>query len=450
VSALLDVLYLLAACIASPWIAYRLIARGDWRGLSARFGTGLGDQMTGSIWLHGSSAGEIALLVPLVRLLDESGVGDRLVISAYSATGIAAARRTFPNRRVIVFPFDLSSVVGRVFNRLDPRLIVIVESEFWPNFLRAARYRRIPVAVINGKISERSCRFYARTRFIPRLLRQLSLIALQTEGYEQRMRALGVDQQRMHVTGNMKYDLAYLPQDSGRARMLREQLGFRPNDAVVIGGSVHENEDAALISAFKELLVDHPQLGLVIVPRYPTDARRIEQLAAAAGFSAVRKTAIDLGKNPAPGRSSVIIVDTVGELRELYGIADIAFVGGSLFYRSSNKGGHNLMEPAVQGIPVVFGSYHYSFRDTARELIDAQAGFEASDENALTGILRRLLDDEALRHASGRRAVEVIRAGRGATRRNFELLLPIIDAAGLRLPGSELSPTMPPALGDRD
>lgn len=449
-SLLLDFVYLLAALIASPWVAYRLIARGDWRGLSARLGAGVDVQLTGSIWLHGSSAGEIALLVPLVRLLDESKVGSSLVISAYSATGIAAARKTFPDRNVIVFPFDLSFVVRRVLERLDPRLIVIVESEYWPNFLLAARRRQIPVAVINGKVSERSRRFYAATRVIPMLLRQLNLIVLQTDGYKRRISALGVSQERLRVTGNMKYDLAHLPEDSGRAQRLREQLGYRPDDLVIIGGSVHEKEDAALIRAFKELLTHHPQLGLVLVPRYPTDARRVEQLAAAAGFPAVSKTAIDRGVRDAPGRSSILVVDTVGELRSLYGIADIAFVGGSLFYRSSNKGGHNLMEPAIYGIPVVFGPYHYSFQDTARELIDAHAGFEAGDAAALTDILRRLLDDESLRHASGRRAAEVILAGQGATQKNFELLMPLIAAAGLRLPASELSPTMPPALSDVD
>lgn len=449
-SVLLDFVYLLAALLASPWIAYRLITRGDWRGLSARFGAGLGPQLSGSIWLHGSSAGEIALLVPLVRLLDESKVSHPVVISAYSATGIAAARRTFPDRNVIVFPFDLSFVVRHLLRRLDPRLIVIVESEYWPNFLRAARRRKIPVAVINGKISERSQRLYARTGFVPMLLRQLSLIALQTDAYEQRMRALGVSRELMRVTGNMKYDLARLPEASGRAQLLREQLGYRTNDSLIIGGSVHEREDAALISAFRQLRSDHPRLGLVLVPRYPTDARRIELLAVSAGFSVVRKTAIDRGECAAPGRSSILVVDTIGELRGLYGIADIAFVGGSLFYRGSNKGGHNMMEPAVYGIPVVFGAFNYSFQDTARELVDAGAGFEVRDVDALTDMLRRLLDDESLRNSSGQRAAEVISAGQGATQKNFELLMPLIDAAGLRLPASSLSPTMPPALNDAE
>lgn len=448
VSVLLDLFYLVAAVVASPWIAYRLISRGDWRGLAERFGSGLGAQLRGSIWLHGSSAGEVALLAPLVRLLENSQIENPLVISAYSATGIAAARRSFPGHRVVVFPFDLSFIVRRAFRCLDPRLVVIVESEYWPNFLRAAHARGIPVAVVNAKMSERSRRFYARTRLVPALLRELDLFAVQSSTHADRIRALGVPPARVLVTGNMKYDLAHGPSNGHRSRSVREQLGFDPDDVVIIGGSVHDREDAVLLEAYQTLRTGRDRVRLVIVPRYPRDAGHVAQLVRNAGFAAVRKTEIDRSELAPPGISGVLIVDTVGELRELYGIADIAFVGGSLFYRGSNKGGHNLMEPAVCGIPVVFGPHNYSFRDTAQQLVDAQAGFEVGDGNALTQVLGSLVDDEALRHASGRRAAQVIVAGQGATRRNFELLMPLIRAADPRLPAPGLGPTMPPALSD--
>lgn len=449
-SVLLDLVYFLAAIVASPWIVYRLVARGDWRGLAARFGAGLGAPLEGSIWLHGSSAGEIALLVPLVRLLEESEIDRPLVISAYSSTGLAAARRAFPGRRIVVFPFDISFVVARVVRRLDPRLIVIVESEYWPNFLRTAHRRQIPVAVINGKISERSRRLYARTRLIPALLRNLSLLAVQAPVHEQRMRSLGVSPGRIRVTGNMKYDLAHAAGDGDRACALRERLGYRAGDVVVIGGSVHDGEDAALLDAYRRLRDGHPEACLVLVPRYPADARRVEQIAASAGFTSARKTSVDAGRVSPPGGKGILIVDTVGELRGLYAIADVAFVGGSLFYRGSNKGGHNLMEPAILGVPVVFGPHHYSFQDTARELVEAGGGFEVGGTKALVEVLRRLVEDESERRASGRRAAAVIRAGQGATRRNFELLLPWADAAGPRLQATGLSPTMPRALSDVD
>jgi 3-deoxy-D-manno-octulosonic-acid transferase len=446
VSVLLDLFYLLAAVVASPWIAYRLIARGDWRELAARFGAGLGKPIRDCIWLHGSSAGEIALLTPLVRLLESSEIDNPLVISAYSSTGVAAARKSFPQHRVIVFPFDLSFVVRRVLRRLDPRLIVIVESEYWPNFLLAVSRRRVPVAVINAKMSERSFRFHARTRVVPLLLRRLTIFAVQTSTHEQRLRALGIVADRVHVTGNMKYDLATVPGPTVAAERLRERLGFARGDVVIIGGSVHEREDAALIDAYIRVRRDYSRAGLVIAPRYPQDTARVERLAREAGLETIRKTALEVeppGRTPA---TRVLIVDTVGELRALYTVADVAFVGGSLFYRGSNKGGHNLMEPAILGLPVVFGPFNFSFEDAARALVAAQAGYEVRDAEDLAETLRRLLGDTQLRAASGRRAREVIVAGQGATRKNFELLAPLIEAASLRLPVPNLGPTMPPAV----
>lgn len=449
-SVLLDFIYLFAALIASPWVVYRLVVRGDRRSLAARFGAGLGDAVHGSIWLHGSSAGEIALLVPLVDKLERNGVTNPLVISAYSATGYAAARKAFPGRRVIFFPFDLSFIIRRFFGRLDPRLIVIVEAEFWPNFLGAAARREIPVAIINGKMSEKSFRFHARTRLVPALLRGIELVAVQTNTYESRLLALGFPRERLWVTGNMKYDLTDAPRQARRTRELRARLGYNGDDVVIIGGSVHDREDEALIVAFEQLVSKHPKTGLVLVPRYPRDAERVERLAAAHGLTVVRKTAVDQGEAAAAGTAAILVVDTVGDLRALYGIADIAFVGGSLFFRGSNRGGHNLMEPAIFGLPVVFGPYNSSFADTARELVKARGGFEARNVDSLIDVLQRLLDDAALRGDAGRRARDVIVERQGATQKNFDLLMPLIDVANGRLPASGLGPTMPPAMSGLD
>ena len=447
---MLDFAYLIAAIVASPWIAYRLIARGDRLSVTARFGAGLGDSLHRSIWLHGSSAGEIALLVPLVQLLERGGIRNPLVISAYSATGYAAACKAFPGRRVIYFPFDLSFVIARFFRRFDPCLIVIVESEFWPNFLLAANRRKIPVAVVNGRISEKSRRFYSATRFVPMLLRHLSLVAVQTRANAQRFERLGLQADRIHVTGNMKYDLAHESSLAEAPGVLRARFGYSDEAVVILGGSVHEREDEALVCAFEALAAEQPHARLVLAPRYPRDAGRVAQCAAANGFTTIRKTAIDGGSGVAIGPTDILIVDTLGELRALYGLADIAFVGGSLFYRGSNRGGHNLMEPAIMGVPVLFGPYHSSFQDTARALIEADAGYEVRDADSVAEVLRDLLLDAQLRQAAGRRAREVILKRQGATSQNFELLYPLINAVNRRLPASSLSATMPPAMTDVD
>ncbi|NIW24548.1 MAG: hypothetical protein GWN29_08265, partial [Gammaproteobacteria bacterium] len=316
--------------------------------------------------------------------------------------------------------------------------------------LRTAARRNIPVAIINGKISEKSFRFHARTRLVPALLRGSELVAVQTPAYEQRLLELGFPRERLHVTGNMKYDLTHAPEQAVSARELRAQLGYGADDVVLIGGSLHMGEGEALITAFGRLVVERTRAALVLVPRYPRDAERVEQLASERGLNVVRKTAVDRGDAKAPGARGLFLVDTVGDLRSLYGIADVAFVGGSLFYRGSNRGGHNLMEPAVFGLPVIFGPYNFSFADTARKLVTAQGGFEVDDVEALIEVLQRLLDDAALRDDAGRRARDVIAKEQGATQRNFDLLMPLIDAANGRLPASDLGPTMPPAMSDAD
>ncbi len=447
---LLNLAYLTGAILASPWILYRLVIRGDWQGLSARFGRDLGPELKESIWLHGASAGEIALLSPLVERFERDMPATPLLISAYSSTGLAAARRAFPQHRVILFPIDLTFVVARFLERFNPRLIVIVESDFWPNFLASAQRLGTPVAVINGKMSRRSYERYARATMIVNLLRRFALFAVQNPEQADRLLELGVDADRVAVTGNMKYDLATSAgADEGR-NALRESLSYLAGDVVIIGGSVHDGEDAALLDAYLQLRSHVESAALVLVPRYPRDAVRIAQLVKSRGEAAVLKTAVDRGETTAPGAAGVLVVDTVGELRRLYAAADIAFVGGSLFFRGASKGGHNLMEPAILSRPVIFGPYHASFADTVRELLAAEAAIEVDDVEGLARSLDELAQDPERRVAIGSRARAVVLQGQGATQRNYELLVPLVLQNRESLLVQPFESTMPPAVGDTD
>jgi 3-deoxy-D-manno-octulosonic-acid transferase len=447
---LLNFTYLIAAVLLSPWLLYRMLLRGDWRGFATRFGWALGGPVQGSIWLHGASAGEIALLKPLVSLLERDMPTVPLVISAYSSTGLSAAQNMFPRHRVTFLPFDFTFVVSRFLSRLDPCLIVVVESDFWPNFISIALARKIPVAVINGKISARSARRNARARFLPRLLRQLPLLAVQTNEHAERMRKLGAAKNRIRVTGNMKYDSIDAESRPEQARQIRSMLGYADDDVVIIGGSLHEREDQVLLDASLNLKPGESRRGLIMVPRYPRNTRRLEQAVSVREQLAVRKTLVDAGQCTAPGVGGVLIVDTVGELRTLYAAADIAFVGGSLFFRGSSKGGHNLMEPAILALPVIFGPYHSSFKDTVAELLEADAGVEVNDCADLVAALDDLVDNEPRRKAVGRRAREVVLNGQGATLRNYELLKPLLRGRRERLLASELERTMPPTVSETD
>ena len=292
---ILDFGYLLGVLAAMPWFLYRITVRGDWRSIPRRLGFGQPPPARGSIWLHGSSAGEISLLRPLIRRLSADYPAAPIVISAYSSTGFAAARKNYPDARIIYFPLDLSFVVRRFLRRYDPRLVVIVESDFWPNFLRAAHARAVPVTVINGKMSDRSCRIHARTRLVPRLLRRMPLdCRTEVTRTLQDTFELGVPAQRVAVTGNMKYDLTV--SDEAPLDESRRALNYRSDDVVIIGGSLRDGENRVMAECYRSLSRGHPRLGLILVPRYPTEVPRIQSDLEAKAMKVVRKSEVDAGR----------------------------------------------------------------------------------------------------------------------------------------------------------
>ncbi|MBN1237345.1 MAG: 3-deoxy-D-manno-octulosonic acid transferase [Gammaproteobacteria bacterium] len=446
---LLDFGYLIGLVAGSPWLLYRIAKSGAWRGLASRFGFRLGAPSVGAIWLHGSSAGEVSLLKPLVAKLELDRPNVPLIVSTYTATGLSAATKAYPRHRVVLFPFDFSFVVERFFRHFDPRLVVIVESEYWPNFLLTAQRRGVPVVVLNGKMSAKSHAAYRRFAPIPRVMQSLRLIAVQSAEHAERLASLGVPADRLRVTGNMKYDLASPSPNGEDRRVLRQELGYGDDDVVVIGGSLHPGEPEALLDAYAAL-GESPKAALILVPRYPADAYAVEQAAAARGYDSVRKTALDGGAARAPGRGGVLIVDTVGELGRLYGAADVAFVGGSLNFRGSNKGGHNLMEPAIRGVPVLFGPYNFSFKDTVEDLLRQDAGLLVEDGDALAAAISSLAADPVERRRLGERGRQVVLKGQGATKRNYDLLLRVLGNDSGRLQAPAFERTMPRASGDLD
>ncbi|HET8696996.1 MAG TPA: 3-deoxy-D-manno-octulosonic acid transferase [Gammaproteobacteria bacterium] len=451
----LDFVYLLACVVLSPWVLYRLAAGPARRDLARRFGASLGAPLEGSVWLHGSSAGEVSLLKPLVALLERDHPEIPLVITAFTSTGLAAARKLYARHRVLPLPFDLSFVVRRYLKRFDPRLVIIVESELWPNLIRCARRRGAAVAVVNGKMSAKSFRTHARLDLIARALREIDVIAVQTEEHAQRFEALGVAPERLRVTGNMKYDLTQPPsgpgspeRDAARAA-LRAELGFTPEDTVIIGGSLHEREDEALLDAYARARAANERAALIVVPRYPKDAPDVARHAGERGFGATLKSMLAAHAPSTPGRERVLVVDTVGELGRLYAAADLAFVGGSLYFRGANKGGHNLMEPAILAVPVLFGPYNFSFKETVDDLLAADAGVLVRDAQELATVVAELALDERRRSELGQRARQVVRARQGATARNYELLARFL-AAPRRLPAPGFDRKMPRPANDLD
>ncbi len=426
---ILDLGYLLAAVIASPWLIYLLSQRRHREGFAGRLGRGLGPPLDRCVWLHGSSAGEISLLKPLIARIEQDHPDLPLVVSTFTSTGFEAAARSYPQHRIVYFPFDLSFLIRRYFRRLRPTLIVIVESEYWPNFILSAHRHEIPVAILNGKMSQKSFRKYRWFWLSSAVLQRVSLLAVQTEEHARRLRRLGAPVSRVHVTGNMKYDLTAPALETDRAS-LRRELGLGESDLVVIGGSVHRGEDEALVAAFVELRQRYPQLRLILVPRYPQEATEVGRVIAEAGLTPAYKTA--LAATAPTAAEAVLVVDTVGDLKSMYAVSDIAYVGGSLHYRGANKGGHNLMEPAILGVPVVFGPYNFSFKDTVEDLLAAGAGVKVAGTGDLIEALDRLAGHPEQRRAMGRRARGVVLDGQGATDRNYALLNRYLGASPQR------------------
>ena len=426
----LDFLYLIGFILASPWFAWRALRKraSDQPGPRPE----LVNWPRGAIWLHGSSVGEVSLIRPLVERLRQERPAAPIVISSHTVTGVEAAARAYPEHRVFRLPPDFSFIQRRLLRQMQPILIVVVESDLWPNQLLAARAASVPVAVVNGKLSERSTRRHSWSRLVPIAMRDIRVVAVQNEEHAGRFERLGVPRERMSITGNMKYDLA-ADQDASELRSeLRARLGCADDDVLILGGSLHLPEDQDLLSAFAAIRAgsdDAQTARLVIVPRYPKESGLVSEHVRAAGFDAVPYSATGAQVRAPPAKDQVVVVDVLGELRNLYAAADIAFVGGSLHFRGANKGGHNLMEPAILGIPVLFGPYNFSFQDTVADLLAADAGLLVGNADELQRELGTLVRDKVERQELGRRAREVVLSGQGATERNLELLLTMLDMA---------------------
>lgn len=427
----LDVFYLLGFALVSPYLVYRFLRRRAWPWGPLRVSVEAGP---GAVWLHGSSVGEVSLVRPLIELLEQRRPDLELVISSHTETGVESARRAYPAHAVFRFPLDLSWLQRRLMRRLAPSLLIVVESDLWPNHLLAARRAGVPVAIVNAKLSDRSYGLHRLTRIVPHAMAEVALVAAQTRAHADRFVGLGIPSERVFVTGNMKYDLAADDGSVADSRALREALGFAGTDIVIIGGSLHPGEDLDLLSAYKATRENGAPTRLIIVPRYPEQAARVRANAVESGCPAVLKSELDLRPGSGTDPDLVVVVDTLGVLRRLYAAADIAFVGGSLYYRGANKGGHNLMEPAILGLPVIFGPHNFSFRETVADLLSHDAGIEVHDRRELTEAIAGLAGSAERRAQTGRRARQVVLDGQGAALRNLELILPILnDGAGCSL-----------------
>jgi 3-deoxy-D-manno-octulosonic-acid transferase len=374
----------------------------------------------GRFWVHAVSVGEVMAAVPLVQALRIRWPAADVVVSTVTATGERVARaRLADAAAMLTFPLDFPGAVRRTVRRVGPGCFIALETELWPNLLRALRRMEVPAVLANGRISDRS---YGRYRLVRRLFRQVlddvALFCMQSEEDARRIISLGARPERVLVTGNLKMEAP--PGDAGTEQLWRRllHLGQAP---VIVAGSTHRGEETAVLDAFLAVRPAADGLRLVLAPRHPERLDEVEGLARARGLAVVRRSRVSPGSAP-----EVILVDTMGELASLYAVADVIFVGGSLV----PVGGHNVVEPALHAKPVVFGPHMTNFRDAAALLLRADAAVQVGDGLELATALGRLLADAPARQVLGRAAWSAVRAHQGACVRTVAALERVLALPG--------------------
>jgi 3-deoxy-D-manno-octulosonic-acid transferase len=365
-------------------------------------------------WIHAVSVGESAAAVPLVEGIRRRWPELGIVVTTITPTGARIVAERLAGTAVHrYFPIDLPGPVRRALDAARPRFFIAIETELWPNFLRALARRRVPAMIANGRISDRSFRRYHWVRgLMRRVLADVAVFAMQTEEDARRIIALGAPRERVVVTGNLKSDL--LPEASPDDVRWRERLGLGADARLWIAGSTHRGEEALVLDAFAQARARCPQLALILAPRHPERTGEVEALIRERGLGAVRRSR--LPGDAAPG--AIVILDTVGELAALYALAEVVFVGGSLV----PVGGHNVLEPAMRGKPVLTGPHTSNFREGVELLQRSGGGLVVKDGADLARELRRLLEDRDLARRMGEAARLAFAGRQGAVSATLDLV----------------------------
>jgi len=400
--------------VGSPYWLFQMLRHGKHRrGLWQRLGV-VSERFRGStkpsIWIHAVSVGEVLAVSELVPALRAQFPDYRVAISATTDTGQKLAQARFGAENVFYFPFDFAFAARRWITALRPALIVIAETEFWPNFLRIAHQSGARIAIVNARISDRSLPGYRRWKnFLTKILRSVDLFLAQTPEDARRLVEIGADTTRVTVGGNLKYDIPP-PPPPPIVDQLRASLAASGSTPVLVCGStvegVPETEEALLIAAFQNVLAAHPAVVMLLAPRHPERFASVAALLQQSNIKFFKRSQWD-GESLS---GAILLIDSIGELSSLYALADIAFVGGSLVAR----GGHNILEPAQFGVPILVGPHTENFRDIVDLFLNRDAVRVVSSSDLSPAFLN-LLGNQRARRDLGRRAADTLQSQRGAT-----------------------------------
>jgi len=435
VKAATDCAYAVAGACIMPSVLYRAARHGRYRsGWGQRFG-GITRRSPAKecIWIHAVSVGEVnatRTLVEGIRKLDEDF---EVLVTSTTDTGYARAKALYSDRlEVCYFPLDFSWVMRRAFQRIRPSLCLLVELEVWPNFVRTAAELNVPVAVVNGRLTEKSCRRYERIPpFSRSVFERLSLVAAQDEIYAERFRRVGARPEITTVTGSLKYDTAEITDRVEGSAETAAKLGIK--ERLFVAGGTGNGEEQAVLDAFEQIRKNPALTGvtLAVVPRKPERFDQVADMIAARGLTLVRYSRLKRAEPAAPPeQGAVILGDTMGDLRRFYCLADVVFVGRSLV----PMGGSDMIEAAALGKPVIFGPHTYNFTDTADALVAAEGAIRVRDQDALAEAVKKCLLDTAFARRIGENGRQVIRGKQGATARTVQMLAPLLGEKRIRNP----------------
>jgi len=421
----------LGLIVLIPHFLFQALAHGKYvAGLRQRLGSIPPVNGKPVIWLHCVSVGETQAARPLAKRLKQQFPHHDLVVSTITLTGQALARDVFRNQAasVFYFPFDWRWTVRRALRAVDPAAVLIMETEIWPNFMRECNSRHIPVALVNGRISRRSFRWYRLIKFFLRpVLSSLSIAVMQSETDAARLEELGMPKERLFTAGNLKFDAEFSGELTNKTEELRKRFDFDARVPLILAASTHAPEEAIILESIQKLRQKQP-VRLMLAPRHPERFNEVAGLLQKSGLSWTRRTN---PPNPNDADASVILLDTIGELPATYALAQIVFVGGSIV----DKGGHNVLEPAAAGATVVTGAHTHNFHaivelmNEAGALVQLPALEDAAASDELAYVFEKLLASPAEREELGRRAKQLITANQGAADRTMQLITPPIIAA---------------------
>ena len=422
-----NILVLIVVVLAAPVFLYRLIReKGFGERLKQSFGFLPAETLNrvankNAIWLHAASVGEIVATSPIVKEIKKQMPASVVVISVVTASGYDMARRIIPDADgVMYFPIDLPLLSSHVIRSIRPRVFLLVETELWPNFLLEARRSNIPVMMVNGRISDKSVNRYRYLGSVLQdMLQTVVKFCMQSTIDAEHIISLGADPSRVTVTGNTKYDQTYTDVTRTEQLELISHYGFAGKGPVVVAGSTHKGEESYLLTAFSHLRRKFPQAVMVIAPRDILRADELVSQAAASGCGAIKRSQL-----PAQELEyDIVILDTIGELGRVYCLGDVIFVGGSLV----PHGGHNILEPAAHGKPIIVGPHMFNFKDIYALLSQREACATVRDQETLTATLMEILSDAELSAAMSRNSRTVIEENRGAAQKNTVELQQLLE-----------------------